>query len=166
MSITKLFRVVIRQRATWTPGTDLSVPDLTKPTEIEGNSIERDVTDFVKSYKLPKSRDTLSSEATVTFVSPGGILNPENYTSIYNLDPRDNETFTPLLSEGNEIQIYRIESVADLAIPANWHSRFRGTIRSIQTGVDSGHDTLELVAGDILSRASKATVTGNFSMPI
>lgn len=162
MSITKLFRVIVRQRINWTPGEDITAPELKKPQEIEGPSIERDVTDFVKAYKLPKNRETLSSEATITFVSPDGILNPENHKSSYNLDPRDNSTFAPLLAEGNEIQIYRIRSAADLSDRNKWISRFRGTVKSVQSTTEGGHDSLEVVAGDILARVNKATVQGNF----
>ena len=70
MSVTKLFRVVVRQRVNFTPGTDLSAPEQIKPPEIEGASIERDITAYVQGYKLPKSRENMSSECTIGFISP------------------------------------------------------------------------------------------------
>jgi hypothetical protein len=163
VSITKLYRVYVRQRVRFTTGTDTSVIESVKPTETEGQSIERDITDYVAGYKLPRSRETLSAECVLKIISPGGILNPENHKSPYNLSPLDGVTFTPIFAEGNEIIIYRIKSPADLSNRANWISRFRGVIRATAFGTDAGQDTLEVTAGDILSRATKATITGSFS---
>jgi len=163
VSITKLYRVYVRQRVRFTPGTDTSVIESVKPTETEGQSIERDITDYVAGYKLPRSRETLSAECSLKIISPGGILNPENHKSPYNLSPLDGVTFAPIFAEGNEIIIYRVKNAADLNNRANWIPRFRGVIRTTTFGTEQGQDTLEVTAGDILSRATKATITGSFS---
>lgn len=163
MAIAKLFRIIVRQRVRFTPGIDSSVPEDSKPFEVEGSSIERDITDYVQSYAIPRSRESLSSEAKITLISPQGLLNPENHKSAMNLSPIDGTTFTPLLAEGNEVLIYRVTNTPDISTRANWLPRFRGIIRSSTFSTDQGQDTLEITAGDILSRATKATVSGTFS---
>lgn len=169
MAVTKLFRIFVRQRVRWTTGSDSSVIENVKPTETEGNSVERDITDYVASYKLPRSREVLSSELSLKLLSPQGLLNPENHKSAMNLSPLDGVTFTPLLAEGNEILVYRITDPAYLdpslyrSDPTKWIPRFRGIIRGSSFSTEQGQDTLDVTAGDILSRATKATISGTFS---
>lgn len=166
--LSRLYRVIVRQRLTFTPGSDASVPEKIKPGETEGTSVERDITSFVKSYKISNSKESLSSEATIVFLNDKGELTPENHTSSWNISPIDSVSYAPLLAEGNEVQIYRITSSDYLDASyrtdsTKWVPRFRGMIRNITFGTDSGYDTLELTVGDVLSRASKCNMTGTFS---
>jgi len=163
LSTQKLYRVIVAQRIRFTPGTDVSFPTQYQPPETEGSSVTRDVTDYIKTYKIQQSREAISTEATIEFISPGGLLNPENYNSTMNLSPLDGVTYTPLLAEGNQITIYRVPNIADLSTPSTWIPRFTGVIRAVDYGTDAGQDSLSVTAADILSLCSKTTIQGQFS---
>jgi hypothetical protein len=140
-----------------------------KPSEIEGNSIEKDITAYVADYKFSSTLDALSSEATLEFNNPDGILTPDNTKSALNWTVLNGiNTFAPLLVKGAEIQIYRISDTAYLdpsyrTDPTKWKPRFRGEIKTIKFGTQAGQDQLQIVIGDALYRANKATLTGSFS---
>ena len=173
MSIKKLYRVILRSRVNWT-GLPLGSVDGTssadiKPTEIEGNSIEHDITAYVADYKRSATLDALSNEATIDFNNPDGILTPDNTKSALNWTVLNSiNTFAPLFVKGAEIQIYRITDPAYLnpsyrTDPTKWKPRFRGEIKSVKFGTQAGQDALQVTLGDALYRANKATLTGTYS---
>lgn len=157
----KLFRIIVRKRAAWnpTPATDGTVPEDVKPPEIEEHSIEVDVSAFIDGYRISANREALSSEGSFTVINEAGQFTPTNNKSIQNRAVIGGmDTFAPLFVEGNEIQVYRIDSVANLgnfATKEGWFPRFRGVIRQIKHGTSEGHDSLEVVAMDVLSLALK-----------
>ncbi len=168
MTVNKLFRVIVRQRVRWFTGGDTKLPDNQYSTETEGYSIERDVTAYVESYHISASREALVSDCSIDFINPEGILTPTNSLSPFNRTPTEatdlpQNMYTPLLIEGNEIQIYRVKNRADLDEPELWDSRFRGVIKSIKFGTAQGQDSLSITAGDILTLATKRSYTGSFS---
>lgn len=173
MAIQRLYRVILRQRVNWT-GLPLGMVDGTsvaaiKPTEIEGYSIEKDITAYVADYKCSSSLEALSSEATLDLLNPDGILTPDNTKSDFNWTVLNGiKTYTPLLARGAEIQIYRVVDAAYLDPSfrhdkTKWKPRFRGEIKTIKYGTTGGQDSLQVVLGDALYRANKATLTGSFS---
>lgn len=163
----RLYRIILRQRVVFTPGVDATSPATIKPLETEGASVERDITDYALNYKISRKREALSAESTVEFLNTTGMLTPENFNSALNRSA-DGSTYTPLLADGNEVQIYRIASAADLAWAnradkTKWVPRFRGKVRQSTSGVAEGRDSLKVTIGDALSDLGKCTVNGTFS---
>lgn len=163
----RLYRFIVRLRNDWTLGQDPSVPEDEKPPEIEGYSTEVDVTSFIKSYKITANREALTSDATFSIINDGGLFTPSNFKSVYNRRTLSGiDTYVPLFGEGTEIQVYRItdeSKLGNFATKDGWVPRYRGVIKSVQHGTSEGHDTLEVVAGDAMSLATKRTYVGSFS---
>jgi len=164
MAIQKLYRVVVRQRVNWLPGVDGTVPEDAKPLETEGSSIVRDITAFVSNYKISTSRQSIANDTTIDIINPLGQLTPTNPNSPFNRTTLAGiDTYTPLLVEGNEIQIYRIPQGQDPTNQANWIPRFRGVIHRIDPSTSQGQDTLQIAASSVLSILLKRSFTGTFS---
>ena len=164
MAVKQLFRVVVRQRVSWTPGVDLTVPESNKPMEVEGNSIVRDITDYVENYRLNANRGTLAMDALLEMINPQGLLTPTHPESPFNRYTLNGvDTYAPLLVEGNEVQIYRIKGDQDPNVQANWIPRFRGKIRMVEHGTQGGQDTLKVTLTSALGELTKRSFSGTFS---
>jgi hypothetical protein len=170
MAVKKLYRIIVRQRVNWAPGVDSSVPESRKPNEIEGYSTERDITDYVEGFNFKSNRGVIATDITLDIINPVGQLTPNNSESPYNramvLDHNSAtmvDTFTPLLAEGNEVQVFRIAQGNDPTIRANWIPRFRGKIHAVESAVSQGQDSLRVVAGSVLTEMTKKTLVGSFS---
>lgn len=164
MSVNKRYRVIVRQRVNWVPGTDNSVPESSKPAETEGASIERDVTDYVSTFSIKRLRSTLANEASFDFINPSGLLTPNNASSAANRYTINGvDTFCPILVEGNELQYFHVPEGAAIGDRSTWEPRFRGKISSVSSGIDRGKDSLRVVVSTQLSELGKKTLTGTFS---
>ncbi|MCK7495103.1 MAG: hypothetical protein MZW92_31445 [Comamonadaceae bacterium] len=157
----------MRQRVDWVTGWDTSVPESTKPPEIEMESIERDVTDFIQDFTRQHQREALSAEATFQVINERGNMTPSNTAERIQLgDGGRQASVRTLFGEGNEIQLYRIPDamyLQDVVNKTNWIPRFRGVIHAVTTGVSEGSDMLEVVAGDVLSRTPKRAFSASWS---